>query len=166
VLTLSGVFAIIHVVAHPGGASQVFSGNLQTRHDPLDAYPLQTEVAEALRNSGYPPCGVLTDNNYVAVALQRRSKFRPVMLWSPEAAFLFQESLAATEVRRRLREKNIMLVSFAPETANFEFLRTIPFYRDDNAAWEPVVVLEQAQRTEVVAYLPPVDSPQGPATPK
>jgi hypothetical protein len=108
-----------------------------------------------LQASELPPCGVLTDDNYLAVALQRRSKFRPTTLWSPEVEFVLDVDLPPSEIRRRLREKNILLVSVTTGTYDSLFSSRLPFYRDDSAAWQPVVAVP-GTRPVIISYLPSV----------
>ncbi len=112
-----------------------------------------------LQRAEVEACGVLVDDNYLAVALQRRSKFRPVTLWSPEVEFVIDTSLPPTEIRRRLRDKKILLVSVTTGTYDSLFSSRLPFYRD-NATWQPVVAVP-GDRSVIISYLPSKEAEAG-----
>jgi hypothetical protein len=48
-------------------------------------------LTNMLEATDLPAVGVLTDNPYAAVALRRFTRFRPVLIWSPEVAFVFEK---------------------------------------------------------------------------
>jgi hypothetical protein len=106
-------------------------------------------TAEMLEKTDLPPAGVLTDNLFFAVALQRSKRFHPVSIFSPEVAFVFDKQLDPADVRRRLREKGIWFVSMAPE--NLDFLQQFPFYHDDQGNW---MVVKDDRNVYPIYFLP------------
>ncbi|MES1213432.1 MAG: hypothetical protein ABUL64_02500, partial [Singulisphaera sp.] len=95
-----------------------------------------------------PALGLLTDDSYMAVALQR-AHGRPVMIWSPEADFVFDPQLTGAAVRDRLREQAIPFVT--PYDGNLPFLRRYPFYGEDSTHWQQV----QLEGQQLPLYLLP-----------
>jgi hypothetical protein len=158
VFLLYGGYAVAEAFCHPFGVSNFPAASLARRPDPLESWNLQLTVARGMENSPLPASGVLMDDSYLAIALQRlKSRFRPVMIWSPEAAFVFDPTLAPLEVRRRLRESNIQFVSISPGTTNVVFLSTVPFYRDDSRNWSQAIVTKGGDESHILYLLPPAD---------
>lgn len=152
VVVLSGLFAVAHAFSYPFPGTQLLTALGATRPDPLDDWGIQKAVATELEASERPACGVLTDSLYLAVVLQRTSRFRPVMIWSPQVAFLFDFDLPPEEVRRRLRQQNIPLVSLTPLT--MQLFSGVPFIGQDSSNWSPTGIGEGGPAA--VYDLPPV----------
>lgn len=91
---------------------------------------LQEAMIDRLDKTDLPATGVLTDQPFFAALMQSRSRFRPVVYWSPEVDFIFDRSLQVGEIRRRLLEKNIHLVLVDQQSSNNKFLATTEFFRD------------------------------------
>jgi hypothetical protein len=86
------------------------------------------ELAEKLQATAIPKTGVLTSNAYLATILQRNTRFRPVMLWSPEVRFLFEPGNNALDVRRQLLEKNIRIIYIHNDSVNNYFSMNFSFF--------------------------------------
>jgi hypothetical protein len=157
-LSLAGTYAVAHSFAHPGEAWDLPNAALITNADPLEIRKPKLQLCEGLQASDYPACGVLTDDSYLATALNRKSRFRPVMVWSPEVAFVFDTEAAPIEIRSRLRKNNILLASLMPGTANASFLASFPFYRNDGPNWSPAMAVEGAEGTTILFFFPRVDA--------
>jgi hypothetical protein len=156
ILSLLGMYGFAHAFAFPFGAGRLTEALGASRPQPLDDWHAPLQLAETLEKLDHPSCGVLTDCTYVATALQRRSRFRPVMIWSPQVAFVFDRKMKPSEIRDRLREMQIFFVAFVPHTPNGVFVSDFPFYRDDRRNWEPVILIGgQHNPREALYYLPP-----------
>jgi hypothetical protein len=119
------------VLASAESRGMVLTGD----NNPQDAFQGRRLTAQVVRSMNLPDAGVLTDDSYLAVALAREH-VRAVTIWSPQAAFVFDPKLSPSEVRRRLREQNILFV--APFRGNLPYLRRFPFYSEDSAHWQQV----------------------------
>ena len=113
-IMLCGGYAVLASWSHPKDAREFRTAIVSRRPFPEGVleWPLRTE--QVLNDSGLPDGGLLTDDCYLAVALGRDARFRPVMAWSPEAAFVFEPNQNILTVHRRLQEKNIFYASFMP----------------------------------------------------
>ncbi len=89
---------------------------------------------------------ILTESTYVHAALSK-TEFDPVLVWSPEVKFLFDQSVKPIDVRRMLLSHGIRYVLFNPSSVFKEFLQLSPFYRDDRRYWRKM------GRTGIVAVL-------------
>ena len=134
---------------------------LSIRNEPLDRYPYYVDVAGTIDRSGLPVSSVLVDNFYLAIALQRRSRFRPVMVWDPAVAFVFDSRIRPIEVRRRLLARDIRLVAVQIKASNNPYLNRYPFYREDAKNWLKVWVV---RGLDIICLLPLEEAipPNGP----
>ncbi len=124
---------------------------LSRREFPVAQLGGDLNVVKILNESGLPAERVLTDNCYLATALERSSRFAPVMIWSPEVAFVFDRSLAPAMVRQRLRDEGIWYLSLAP-TYEFVWAR-YPFFAVDGQNWQ---LVNRTEALQAVYFLPPV----------
>jgi hypothetical protein len=159
VFFLYGVFAVLEAFSHPYGAGNFPRACLATRADPLDSWNMELTVAQGLDNSSLSACRVLIHDSYLAIVLQRRkSRFRPVMIWSPEVAFVFDSSREPLKVRSRLRARDIKLVSVLPGATDLSFLSGVPFYGDDSKNWLTALVTKGGDQSHILYGLPPVEA--------
>ncbi len=149
-IVICGGYAVLCCWSQPFEPSEFSTAVVSTRSEPLDSYDLQVAIAKKLETSNLPSIGILTDDNSLAIALQRYSRFRPVMIYSPEVAFIFDPQMDAAEARRRLVENGIWLISISPRSLNNHYLFKFPFYRDYQN-WQ--VVLNAPDR-EAILLLP------------
>ncbi|MBI2825759.1 MAG: glycosyltransferase family 39 protein [Planctomycetia bacterium] len=149
-IVLCGGYAAVYAWSHPFFGRHTRAANWHTTEDPLDWYPGHRAVARALEGTKIPPVGVLTDDCYLATALRRETRFTPVMIWNPQVAFIFDETLDPAEVRRRLCENGVRIVA-SGGGANALFLHKLPFYRDDSVHWQPLM---EMPGTWTVFFLP------------
>jgi hypothetical protein len=158
-LTLApcGAYALVSCWSHPFPPREIGTAISSTLADPLDMWQVQISLAKTLEATPFPATNILTDDFYLAAALQRYSRFRAVMVWSPDAADVFDRSLDAREVRRRLRAKGIggVTVSAGQSSPNTPALMQLPFFRDDLPHWIPVVA---APKMEAILLLPGDDA--------
>ncbi len=143
VLLIGGAYTVLYCATFPAAIQNLpaairdFRNTMFSRREyPVAQLGGDLDVVKILNESGLPPERVLTDNCYLATALRRSSRFQPVMIWSPEAAFIFDKSLDATTVRQRLRDDRIWYVSVAP-TYEFVWAR-YPFFAVDGQHWQTV----------------------------
>jgi hypothetical protein len=146
-----GGYAVLYCVTFPFGPKQLRTAVFSTREFPAAQLGNLLDTARILDKSKLPPEGVLTDDCYLAIALQRYSCFRPVMAWSPEVAYVLDKSLDPAEVRRRLREGGICYVSLVQ--AQESYWNQYPLYAIDRANW---LVVNGTVPMQPVYFLPPV----------
>jgi hypothetical protein len=130
-------YATASALAFPFEVTDLPGAILIASEEPMAAERLA--LAKKLETINIPATGVLTDDCYLAVALKRFSRFQPVMVWSPAMAFIFDAQLEPAEIRRRLIENHIALVSVWPESPNNTYLLRSPLYRDDSKNWFMVI---------------------------
>jgi hypothetical protein len=160
---LCSINAVAFAWAHPFKITMFDKAVFCSVNDPLNGMAPEMGIAMGLDSSKLPPMKVLTDDCYLAVALQRYTDFSPVMVWSPEAACVFDRSLSPADVRQRLLADNIGLVTINDTSINFSILNQYPFYSQDRSQWKPFMMMfENVQ----VYQLPRVESPKANATPQ
>jgi hypothetical protein len=124
--------------AHPYRPLDALDAWNSVRPQPLDGYPAEAALVQALDDSPLPACGILTDNAYLAAALiSLQSRFHPVMVWSPEVESLCDPEMSAAAGHRLLAERNVRLVSIGQGSLNWAFLGRQRFYHDANRDWRP-----------------------------
>jgi hypothetical protein len=118
-------------------------------------------IAHALEKSPIEAIGILTYDYYLAVALQRYTRFRPVMIWSPATAAMFDRKLSVLEVRHHLISENIGGIAVGYHSAYNLFLAHNSFYSQDMPHWVPVATVP---KSETVFLFPEVaaGAPQPP----
>jgi hypothetical protein len=138
ILVLTICYALIYAASHPLNPKELFTA-LTSRHAGLPQFcsDLQ-ELTDELNASDLPPTGLLTDDNYLATLIQRNTRFRPVMVWSPEVRFVFDKKIDSNEVRKRLITQNIRLISYG-KGANELFFSRIRFYKEDMPYWKQMI---------------------------
>ena len=138
---ICGGYAIVCCWAQPSEAGDIGRAVFSMRKDPLDSYSVFIEIAESLEKSKLPAVKLLTEDCNLAVALERYSRFQPVMEWSPEVAFLFDPKLTPAEAKQRLLDKNICFVAVSYSSVNNYYLLRYPFFKEGFQAWKPVLAL-------------------------
>jgi len=131
VLLLSAGYALAGSLAHPFPVQQVLSA-ISYQHDGVPEFCSDTRsLAEQLQSTDLPAGGVLTSNAYLGVILQRETRFSPVMTWSPAVKFVFDRSLGAAAVRKRLQAENIKLLylDHGGGGAHNQFFVQFPFFQ-------------------------------------
>jgi hypothetical protein len=116
------LYAFSVCLAHPYPLKFISSAVFYNYAGPPEICMDTNELASRLQATSLPATGVLTSNAYFATSLQRETRFRPVMVWSPEVSFVFDPHLSLEEIRSRLIENNIRLISFSINSANNPFL--------------------------------------------
>lgn len=155
-VVICGVYAVLCCWSQPFTPSEIKNAVFNTRKDPLESYRVQLALAQKLEESNLPAVGVLTDDNSLAIALQRNTRFRPVLIYSPEVAFVFNPYFNADDAMRRLVEKGIRLVSISPHSFNNDYLFKFPFYRDGTKNW---LLILNAPDAEAIFLLPKQSEP-------
>jgi hypothetical protein len=108
-----GAFAVLFAWAHPQRPTEADWRVSLVRPDlPSDAN--YGALSQNLTASGLRPGKVLTENQYLAVALRRNARFPPIMVWDPDFAFLFDHALQPSEVRGRLLSRGVRYVAPFP----------------------------------------------------
>jgi hypothetical protein len=153
---ICGGYALVCCWAQPLEARDIGRAIFSMRKDPLDSYMAQLWIAKTLDESNLPPVGVLTEDCNLAVALQRCSRFRPVMIWNPEVLFIFNPAQEASAVRRQLIDKNIWLVAVTYRSLNNNYLSKFPFYAELFQNSKPIVDVPESQS---IIFLPKLAQP-------
>jgi hypothetical protein len=153
-LVAAAGYGVLYGATFPFGVWQLRTAVFSRGEYPDAQLGHLADLAKVLNSTGLPAESVLTDNCYLAMALQRYSRFRPVMIWSPEVSFVLDKSLPPEEVRRRLREERIWYVSIAP---SFEYLwAEYPLFGVDGRNWR---LVNGTDALQAVYFLPPVATP-------
>jgi len=130
-LLLSAGYALAGSLAHPFPVQQVLSA-FTYQHGGVPEFCSDTRtLAEQLQSTDLPAGGVLTSNAYLGVILQRETRFRPVMTWSPAVKFVFDRRLGAAAVRKRLQAENIKLLylDYGGGGGHNQFFVQFPFFQ-------------------------------------
>lgn len=120
-------YALVSAALYPIPTRYGFS----TPTDAADG-SFQQLMIEKLEAANFPPTGVLTDAPFFGEVLKQRSRFQPVMFWSPEVDFIFDPQLAPREIQRRLLEKNIRLIFIDDRSTINRFLFRHNFFRESD----------------------------------
>ena len=142
-LAIGGCYGAVAAWAYPGKASEIRVSIFSHRTDTIPRHV--AALVDRLEATTLPACGVLTDDCYLAVGLARRTRFHPVMAWSPGVAFAFDPQLSAEEVRQRLIDKHVDLISIWNESPNIPYLSQFPLYREDIKNWRLIVNVSQLE---------------------
>lgn len=133
-------YSLVFAASHPLNPKDLFSAITSKHTGPPPFCSQLEELVDRMESTGMPPTGVLTDDHYLANIMQRNSKFRPVMVWSPNVQFVFDPNINIAEKRRRLLAQNITLITFGNGPNNLFFSR-IQFYREDMVNWKPLITI-------------------------
>jgi hypothetical protein len=138
------VTAILHAVSFASG-------------DPIDNFPECAEVTRAVNSSSVPGCRILTDDTYLAAMLARTgSRFEPVMVWSPEVAYLFDDGISTAEIDRRLAADGISLTSLHPRVQTWPYLARHRWFREGTLRWQTRLETSQMAIRQINAvHTPP-----------
>lgn len=129
-LGCGALYAVISAAAHPFPAQSIGPAFLSRGGDPPEFCIVQPELANKLQASSVPATGVLTDDMYLATILRRTTRFRPVMIWSPEVSFIFEDRLGVEDVMHRLLAQGVKVVAIENESPNTVFMMRYPFFQD------------------------------------
>lgn len=122
-------YTVVFSLSHPFSPDEIRSAITYAHSGAPEFCAGMQELADKLQQSDLPATGVLTDNTYLATILQRETRFRPVMIWSPEVKFVFDSNFAMEEIRQRLYSNNIRIVSLEGGSVNKLYLSHSPFYK-------------------------------------
>jgi hypothetical protein len=123
-----GLYAAAFSFSHPFSPQYLFSAIFYSYTGTPESCMGTQSLANQLQATSLPSTGVLTSNAYLATILQRDTRFRPVMVWSPEVSFVFDRHLTAQEIQRRLLRKHIGIISLHSDTINNRYLYQFPLY--------------------------------------
>jgi hypothetical protein len=127
---ICALYAVIFSFSHPFSPKHFFSAVTYAYAD-IPEFCLGTkELIDGLQTSTIPATGVLTSNAYLATILQRETRFRPVMIWSPEVTFVFDQKHGLQEVAQTLLARNIRVIAVQKNSVNDPFLSRHPLFRD------------------------------------
>jgi len=126
---LSG-YALTSTALYPADSPYGFSAITGT---PVGS--VQQLMVDKLEATDFPNSGVLTDLPFFAGVLQQSSRFRPVVLWSPEVDFIFDQQLEPNEIQKRLLANNIRLIFIDDQSTTNRFLMKYRFFRE-SADWK------------------------------
>jgi hypothetical protein len=142
-LAIGGCYGAVAAWAYPGKPNEIRDSIFSRRTDTLPWHV--AALVKGLEATRLPACGVLTDDCYLAVGLARHTRFQPVMAWSPGVAFAFDPHLKAHEVRQRLIDNHVNLISIWNESPNIPYLSQFPLYREDMKNWRLIVNVSQLE---------------------
>ncbi len=152
---LTAIVSLISLSAYPLNISNLRAGWRLSVPEPMHWNGPAMRVVDALNAERLKATCVLTDDAFLAVVLDQRSAHRPVTIWNPRVAFVFDPSLTAEEVRKMLTESGITLVSITPGSANNRFLFSHRFYAEDAPHWRRVGRSDQPIRLYEIPHPPP-----------
>lgn len=127
---LSTGYSVITSLSHPFSLYDFPSAVTYTHSGVPEFCSGMQDLADKLQQSDLPSTGVLTDNAFLATILQRETRFRPVMIWSPEAKFVFDSNITMQEIKRQLYINDIRIISFENGSLNNLYLSRNPFYKN------------------------------------
>ena len=134
-IVICGGYAALRCWAEPFELSEFRDAVVSTRKEPLDSLDFVLTLATKLEESNLPSVGVLMEDCNLAVALQYRTRFQPVMEWSPEVAFLFKPGIESIKAEQMLVEKNIRLIVLSWTSLNNGYLLRVPFFSEGIRDW-------------------------------
>jgi hypothetical protein len=158
----------ITMLPQAGGVFATAGLAMRSWHDPLDGQGSTTALVRALEGSRIAGCRILTDDSYLAVVLLHTgSRFQPIMVWSPEVRFLFDNDGTALErgdavpdreasARRDLAERRIFLALIPRDSQHWRVLGQMPFFRADEPTWRPAVSLDGDRLDAGIRVMPNV----------
>jgi hypothetical protein len=150
----SAVYAFVHPATLALAPTDWLAAAMH--HEPNAPVPPNTHeelLPELLAHKLPPGMRILAENVFAHAALAG-TDYEVVPVWSPEMSFLFDKSLSADEIHRRLWDRGIRAVVFNAQSYNTHYLiRESPFYRDAPDGWIPLVALKGT--ATVVYELPP-----------
>jgi hypothetical protein len=129
-IVLCGGYAILGCWSHPYPAHLIRETIATTRDGPMDDANPVAVFAKQFEALGFSPARVLTDDAVLAVALRRYTHSQPVMIYSPEVAFVFDKRIEPAEACRRLIADGIGFVALNYLSNTNFFLAQFPFYHD------------------------------------
>jgi len=120
--------------------------------DPIENFPECAEITRAMNASSVSACRILTDDTYLAAMLARTgSRFEPVMVWSPEVAYLFDDELPTAEIDRRLAADGISLTSLFPRVQTWPYLARRRWFREGTLRWRTRLEIDQMAIRQISA---------------
>lgn len=129
-LMVCSCYSLASALSHPFWAGHLFSAMTYTHVGPPEFNQYSQDLADRLQASDLKTTGVLTSNPYLGTSLQRTTRFRPVIVWSPEVSFVFDRSLDPKEIEKRLIARNIRFVSlFMIDEIYTLSLLKVPFFK-------------------------------------
>jgi hypothetical protein len=155
VATLTAIVSLISLSAYPLSISNLRAGWRLSVPEPMYWNGPAMRVVDTLNAEQLKPTALLTDDVFLAVVLDQRSAHRPVSIWNPRVAFVFDPSLSAGEVRKMLIDSGITLVSITPGSANNRFLAKQRFYAEDSPHWRRISRSDQPVRIYEIPHPPP-----------
>jgi hypothetical protein len=186
----AAILAVVATAIHPLDMPSLFREGfyprlswavLASRPDPATDSHSHASMVRLLEASQARGCGILTDDAYFAVHCMRaKSRFWPVMTWSPAAAFLFDPAITVEEACAKLADMDVRLAFVWADPVSDIWrllLSTTPFFRDVRPALRFALGIKGMPQSRGVFFLPsgnhrseparedPAGSPPSPAQP-
>jgi len=128
-------------LSFPLQPAQIGEALLSTKGEAPDFITANREFVQEIGRLGLPASGLLTDSPYLAVLLQRETRFRPVIIWSSEVSSVLSPRQSAAETEKQLLGKGITLVALSRSSIHNDLLFSIPFYRDGVTGWKQLTAV-------------------------
>ncbi|NVN99751.1 MAG: hypothetical protein HXX17_10530 [Geobacteraceae bacterium] len=128
-IVTASVYSLSSALAHPFSPRYLLSAITYSYSGPPELAASTLELAKMLERSDVTATGVLTTDPYLGTNLLRETKFRPVMVWSPDVKFVFDHKLDPREIQRRLIAMNIRIVCYSNDDMYTPFLNHTQFFR-------------------------------------
>lgn len=135
----AALWGILSALSFPLQPLQLSTALLSTKGETPEFCEAGRKFASHINSLDIPATGVLTDSPYLAVILKRETRFRPVIIWSPEVSFLADFKTGSKISRQKLLALNIRLVALNRSSIHNEFLYRMPFFKDDFSTWKQIL---------------------------
>lgn len=135
----AALWGVLAALSYPLQPTQLPAALFSTKGEAPEFCALNREFAQKIDSLALPPTGILTDSPYLAVILKRETRFRPVIIWSPEVSFLVDAQVDSNEARQKLLALNIRLVALNRSSIHNNFLARMPFFKDDFSEWKQLL---------------------------
>lgn len=138
----AALWGVLSALSYPLQPMQLSESLFSTKTEAPEFCALNREFAKRIDSLDISPTGILTDSPYLAVILKRETRFRPVIIWSPEVSFLVDSQIGSKESRQKLLALNIRLVALNRSSVHNNFLSRMSFFKDDFSEWKQLLATE------------------------
>jgi len=141
-LLAASCWGILAALSFPLGPKDIAATVFSRKGEAPEFCAENMRFAQQINSLDLPATGILIDSPYLAVILERNTRFRPVIFWSREVSSVLSSQKSHTETANLLSEKNIKLVAINRASLHNGLLSRIPFYRDGVTTWREVAAGE------------------------
>jgi len=129
------VYGILSAVAFPNPVTEVATSVAISKSEQPETSPAYLAFVNQIKQLNIPPTGIFTDSAYLAQTLLHETRFRSVMPWNPEVAFIFTSEISGKDMRERFLKQDIRLIAISRNSLNNALLYRTPLFRDTMQSW-------------------------------